>query len=318
MSLGEKILKLRKQSGLSQEELGEKVNVTRQTISNWELNETSPNPEQLKILSKELNVSIDELLDNDVKDLLVEKVSNTEKLSKTVLTLLKIVICFIVFAIVIWIILFVGRIIVKNSEDKGNLIDETIICKLYGESHSFGIKYYELTGEPKELGGDSYFSDILDLGKYNDAYQIFNVINDYVKKNGGTCVRVGAHNLDEIITMYIKSETLTKTGATFIIEEDFDDYDITYGDPFKLEKYDYSTNSWRDVPIICDNCIFNLPGYSASPKKPLEIKQDWSKLYGELPKGFYRIVKDAYFNTSYDKFNANNVYKIWCEFSIDE
>ena len=38
MSLGEKILKLRKQKGLSQEELGEKVKVTRQTISNWELN----------------------------------------------------------------------------------------------------------------------------------------------------------------------------------------------------------------------------------------------------------------------------------------
>ena len=60
-------LKLRKKSGLSQEQLGEKVNVTRQTISNWELNETTPNPEQLKLLSKALNVSIDELLDNDIK-----------------------------------------------------------------------------------------------------------------------------------------------------------------------------------------------------------------------------------------------------------
>lgn len=317
MSLGEKILKIRKQKGLSQEELGEKVNVTRQTISNWELNETSPNPEQLKLLSRELNVSIDELLDNDVKDLLVEKVSNTEKLSKTVLTLLKIVVCFIAFVIVIWIILCIGRIIVKNSQEKGNLIDETIICKLYGESHSFGIKYYELTGEPKELGGDSYFSDILDLDKYNDAHQIFNVINDYVKKNGGTCVRVEAHELNEIITMYIKPGTLTKTSATIIIEEDFDDYDITYGEPFKLEKFDYGSNSWNDVPIICDNCAFNLPGYSVSPNKPLEIKQDWSKLYGELPKGFYRIVKDAYFNSAYDKFNAFNVYKIWYEFSID-
>ena len=44
MKLGENILKLRKQNGLSQEQLGEKVNVTRQTISNWELNETTPNP----------------------------------------------------------------------------------------------------------------------------------------------------------------------------------------------------------------------------------------------------------------------------------
>ena len=68
MKLGEKILELRKKNGFSQEQLGEKINVTRQTISNWELGETSPNPEQLKLLSKVLNVSIDELLDNDIKE----------------------------------------------------------------------------------------------------------------------------------------------------------------------------------------------------------------------------------------------------------
>lgn len=76
--LGENILKLRKKSGLSQEQLGEKVNVTRQTISNWELNETTPNPEQLKLLSKALNVSIDELLDNDIKGFIETKVNEID------------------------------------------------------------------------------------------------------------------------------------------------------------------------------------------------------------------------------------------------
>ena len=89
MKLGEKILELRKKNGFSQEQLGEKINVTRQTISNWELGETSPNPEQLKLLSKVLNVSIDELLDNDIQSVLVEKVSNTEKLAGLVLKVLK-------------------------------------------------------------------------------------------------------------------------------------------------------------------------------------------------------------------------------------
>ena len=79
--LGEKLLDLRKKNGLSQEQLAEKVDVTRQTISNWELGETSPNPEQLKLLSKALKVSIDDLLDNDIKDVVVEKISNTEKLA---------------------------------------------------------------------------------------------------------------------------------------------------------------------------------------------------------------------------------------------
>ena len=81
MLLGSKILELRRKQGLSQEQLGEKVNVTRQTISNWELGETAPNPEQLKLLSKALNISIDELLDNDVKNVLVERVNNTERLA---------------------------------------------------------------------------------------------------------------------------------------------------------------------------------------------------------------------------------------------
>lgn len=76
--LGENILKLRKKSGFSQEQLGEKVNVTRQTISNWELNETTPNPEQLKLLSKALNVSIDELLDNDIKGVIETKVNEID------------------------------------------------------------------------------------------------------------------------------------------------------------------------------------------------------------------------------------------------
>ena len=60
MNLGDKILQLRKKNGLSQEQLGEKVDVTRQTISNWELGETTPNPEQLKKMSKAFNVSVDE------------------------------------------------------------------------------------------------------------------------------------------------------------------------------------------------------------------------------------------------------------------
>ena len=52
MKLGDNILKLRKDCKLSQEQLAEKIDVTRQTISNWELGETSPNPEQLKLLSQ--------------------------------------------------------------------------------------------------------------------------------------------------------------------------------------------------------------------------------------------------------------------------
>ena len=42
MSFGKNINKLRKKAGYSQEELGDKIGVTRQTISKWELEQTSP------------------------------------------------------------------------------------------------------------------------------------------------------------------------------------------------------------------------------------------------------------------------------------
>ncbi len=66
MHLGKNIYDLRKQRGLSQEKLAEQIHVTRQTISNWELGTTAPNPEQLLLLSRALNKSIDELLDNEI------------------------------------------------------------------------------------------------------------------------------------------------------------------------------------------------------------------------------------------------------------
>lgn len=91
MKLGDNIQKLRKDLKLSQEQLAEKIDVTRQTISNWELGEPSPNPEQLKLLSKALNVSIDELLNNDVKSVIIDKVSNTEKLAGIIIKILKVI-----------------------------------------------------------------------------------------------------------------------------------------------------------------------------------------------------------------------------------
>ncbi len=314
MKLGEKILKLRKKKGLSQEELGDKINVTRQTISNWELNETSPNPSQLKLLSKELGVSIDELLDNDIKDIVVEKVSNTEKLSKTILTLLKVILYVVIGVIVLWLILIVTRAVVKNTKEAGNKIDKTIHCSLYGEEHSFGIKYYELTGEPIELGGDTYFSDILDLGKYDDANQIFNVINDYVKKNGGTCKLIENKNMNDIVNIQIKEGTLTNTGATIIITENID-YDITYCSEYKIIKYNYHNNSWEDIPFIYENYGFDQMGYTVTPEKPLEFKMNWENIYGKLEKGQYQIIKKATFNSDIP-VTEKDVFEISIEFSI--
>ena len=113
MSLGEKILDLRKKNGLSQEQLGEMIDVTRQTISNWELSETSPNPEQLKLLSKSLKVSIDDLLDNDIQNIVVEKVSNTEKLAEMAIKTIKFLGVLFVILLVVDLISFIIFMLLK-------------------------------------------------------------------------------------------------------------------------------------------------------------------------------------------------------------
>ena len=62
MNLGEKIYELRKQQNLSQEELGDKLNVSRQTISKWERNESTPDLDKIVPLCDLFNLSVDELL----------------------------------------------------------------------------------------------------------------------------------------------------------------------------------------------------------------------------------------------------------------
>ena len=53
---------LRERNNLTQEQMAERVNVTRQAVSRWETGETQPNPEMLKVLSRKFDVSINTLL----------------------------------------------------------------------------------------------------------------------------------------------------------------------------------------------------------------------------------------------------------------
>ena len=62
MTVGEKIQTYRKQLGMSQEELGQKLLVSRQTISLWEKDQTVPTIDNLIRLREIFSVSVDEIL----------------------------------------------------------------------------------------------------------------------------------------------------------------------------------------------------------------------------------------------------------------
>lgn len=62
MEFNNKLYELRKKKGLSQEELAGKLNVSRQTVSKWELGDSTPDMEKLIALSDLFEISIDELV----------------------------------------------------------------------------------------------------------------------------------------------------------------------------------------------------------------------------------------------------------------
>ena len=65
MKIGKFIAVLRKEKGLTQEQLGEKLGVTNKTISRWENGNYMPDVEMLSLLSKEFGVSINELISGE-------------------------------------------------------------------------------------------------------------------------------------------------------------------------------------------------------------------------------------------------------------
>ena len=93
IKIANKLVELRKKNGLSQEELADKLGLSRQAVSKWERAESSPDTDNLICLAKLYNVSLDELLNTDetieeisreVKEKEEEK--NKGQVSKPVLT----------------------------------------------------------------------------------------------------------------------------------------------------------------------------------------------------------------------------------------
>lgn len=146
MEIGNKIMELRKKNNLSQEELAEKVGVARQTISKWELSETSPDLKQATELSKIFNVSLDDLVGNDIKDILIEKTSNTEKLAGIIIKILKVIgVLFIIF-LAIDIIAFLLFTFVRKQPETSLVKEATLSCTIDNNDYLITI------------GNDSYFN----------------------------------------------------------------------------------------------------------------------------------------------------------------
>ena len=188
MDFGNKILELRKKKNFSQEQLAEKINVTRQTISKWELNETTPDIKQAKELSKLFNISLDELVGNSKKDIQYEKINNIEDTSKIILRITKItgitmgILLFLILIIFGLILFFLNYYkVISTGEGLGTYCE-----------YNDNIIYYEVTKDYKN--NQLYFHTIdtetknkFNSKNYKESSEMLKDIISYVESNGGKC-----------------------------------------------------------------------------------------------------------------------------------
>jgi len=82
MDFGEKLFELRKAKNLTQDDVAEKINVTRQTVSKWETNQSTPDFDKILPLCELYEISADELLKGEKSE--VEEENNSEEIKKSI------------------------------------------------------------------------------------------------------------------------------------------------------------------------------------------------------------------------------------------
>ena len=104
MSLGERLYELRKKKGLSQEEVAEKLNVTRQSVSKWETDESKPDFDKIVPICELYEISTNELLNGtkeEKEEKEVEVINNDNKKKRAIIISIAV---FLYFVALIWIV----------------------------------------------------------------------------------------------------------------------------------------------------------------------------------------------------------------------
>ena len=188
MNFGDKLYHLRRKNGFSQEELGEKLNVTRQTISKWELGQSKPDTDKLMEISKLLNVDFNTLADNSIK-LDNNNINNDGISTDEVKPRIWLLVVLIVIALVIIIVLstkFIGDRRAKAEDKKGifdifNIFDEFTSSTGLGssfEAASFNSKFEYDTGTNSGFFISDTIDNIITNNKINKEHLITLIFED--------------------------------------------------------------------------------------------------------------------------------------------
>lgn len=206
--LSQNLKTIRKNKGFTQEDLANRLHVTRQTISKWEKGYSVPDADLLSKLADELDVSVSELLGKDEipaeeTDSLANQLARiNEQLSIKNRRAKRVWKAVIVFAIVFFLVIpgatILGAILFNahlDGADTGYAGRVEYTCTLDGEKYLYSIEYnkqYQITA----AGGDAFVADHADVENYDDAHKAAAAIEDYFRNHGGTAEQTEVKGLE--------------------------------------------------------------------------------------------------------------------------
>ena len=213
MNLGNKIQKIRKDNKISQEAFAESLNVTRQTVSNWENQKNYPDIETLILISDKYNISLDVLLKGD--NLMIQKMNKKIKNYKKLIIV-------IILLIATFILSNVGNYIYSRIQyyknintDNGSFVFTK--CNYEGERIQLLVKYPALANGKKWYEPFTYnasvtkpteyrvvanwaepntekkvYEDIMEqmnfnVNDYENAYNLLEDMKEYMVNIGAEC-----------------------------------------------------------------------------------------------------------------------------------
>lgn len=175
MELGKRIISLRKEHHMTQEDFAEVCNVTRQTVSNWENGKNYPDLETLVFISDHFDISLDILLKGDRN--MVSKITQVQKRDK-----------FNTIAVIVLTALILGALIISN-----------IRVFVSPEDYDIDVVRVEMSDFSEE-GKDDYGNAyrVVSIGKtpISDAVTFSvddEMYRDFHFNDGGYCVIVKSH-----------------------------------------------------------------------------------------------------------------------------
>ena len=129
MKFNEKLVNLRRKHNLSQEQVAEKLKVARQTISKWELGETTPEMDKLIMISELYNITLDELIKEENEGKVINDPNNTnsQKLAGMTIKILKGIGIFILIVAILYVFLMIIGFVAFNKTKTDSDSKTTVI-----------------------------------------------------------------------------------------------------------------------------------------------------------------------------------------------